>query len=71
MIKGNFNPKSGYEAANVLLTLSRRPSAIFAMNDLMAIGVIRAATEQGLKIPDDLAIVGFDDIETLRRFSNN
>ena len=63
MIKGNFNPKSGYEAANVLLSLSKRPSAIFAMNDLMAIGVIRAATEQGLKIPDDLAIVVFDDIE--------
>jgi LacI family transcriptional regulator len=63
MIKGNFNPKSGYEAANELLTLPNRPTAIFAMNDLMAIGVIRAVHEQGLKVPDDLAIVGFDDIE--------
>lgn len=63
IIKGNFHPKSGYEAANMLLTLPNRPTAIFAVNDLMAMGVIRAAAEHGLKVPDDLAIVGFDDIE--------
>jgi LacI family transcriptional regulator len=63
IIKGNFHPKSGYEAANQLLDLPNKPSAIFAVNDLMAMGVIRAAVEQGLKVPDDLAVVGFDDIE--------
>ena len=46
-----------------LLRSGRRPSAVFVCNDLMAIGALRAAHESGVHVPDDLSIVGFDDIE--------
>jgi LacI family transcriptional regulator len=60
---GDFHPNSGYRAALDLLQQPDSPTAIFTCNDLMAIGVIRAAAEIGRRIPDDLSIVGFDDIE--------
>ncbi|MGO1638309.1 LacI family DNA-binding transcriptional regulator [Ancrocorticia populi] len=50
----------GYEAANDLLSLPEPPTAIFAASDLMAIGVLNAAQERGVRVPDDLAIVGLD-----------
>ena len=59
---GDFSCGSGYRAARDLLALSRRPSAIFAFNDLMALGVLRAAHEIGLVVPDQLSVIGFDDI---------
>jgi len=54
--------EEGYLAMQDLLKLSKRPTAIFAVNDFMARGAIRAAKEEGLKIPGDLAVVSFDDI---------
>ena len=60
---GDFHPNSGYQATLDLLQLPDPPTAIFTCNDLMAIGVIRAASELGLRVPDDLSLVGFDDIE--------
>ena len=53
----------GREAAARLLALPERPTAIFAFNDNIAIGVIQAARARGLRVPEDLSIVGFDDIE--------
>jgi LacI family transcriptional regulator len=53
----------GYAAAKRLLRSSSPPTAVFATNDSMAMGAIKAAREIGLGVPDDLAIVGFDDIE--------
>jgi LacI family transcriptional regulator len=53
----------GREAAEKLLDLPRPPTAIFAFNDNIAIGAIRAARARGLRVPDDLSIVGFDDVE--------
>jgi LacI family transcriptional regulator len=53
----------GREAAARLLALPDRPTAIFAFNDNIAIGVMKAARARGLRIPEDLSIVGFDDIE--------
>jgi LacI family transcriptional regulator len=53
----------GYQAAIALLKRDEPPTAIFAGNDLLAIGVLRAAADLGLKVPDQLAICGFDDIE--------
>jgi LacI family transcriptional regulator len=52
---------SGYEAGKVLLALADRPTAIFASNDDMAAGVLNAAYEAGVKVPDELSVAGFDD----------
>jgi LacI family transcriptional regulator len=60
---GDFHPESGWKAAAALLRLPDRPSAIFSCNDLMAMGVLRAAAELNLRVPADLAVVGYDDIE--------
>jgi LacI family transcriptional regulator len=54
--------QDGYQAAEKLLQLSTRPTALIAINDLLAIGVMRAAADLGLKIPQDLSVVGYDDI---------
>lgn len=61
--QGDFQMRSGWERALELLSLPERPTAIFACNDLMAIGVLRAAAEHNLSVPDDLSVVGFDNIE--------
>jgi len=59
---GDFSEQSGYEAAKKLLSKKNRPTAVFACNDLMAIGCINCARDMGLTVPDDLAVVGADDI---------
>ena len=64
--RGGFTSQGGYEAMHAILRTDRsvqRPSAVFVCNDLMAIGALRAAHECGVRVPDDLSIVGFDDIE--------
>lgn len=53
----------GYEAALEVLRATPRPTALFCYNDRMAMGVYRAAAELGLRIPDDLSVVGFDNQE--------
>ncbi len=57
-----FNEEGGLRAARAILARPLRPTAIFAANDLMAIGVLQAAREAGLSVPGDLAVAGFDDI---------
>jgi LacI family transcriptional regulator len=59
--EGTYRFESGIQAANRLLDLSPAPTAIFASNDEMAAGVVHAARQRGLAIPDDLSIIGFDD----------
>lgn len=61
--QGAFRLEVATRAAEELLTLRRRPTAIIARNDLLALGVIQAAGDLGLRVPEDLAVVGFDDIE--------
>lgn len=60
---GSWVCEAGYVAMQKLLAHRPRPTAIFAANDYMAIGAMHAADEAGLRIPDDLSIVGLDDIE--------
>lgn len=60
VVEGAFTYDSGVRAARDLLSREQRPTAVFAANDEMAFGVMRVADEMGLKVPDDLSIVGFD-----------
>ncbi|MDD3925566.1 MAG: GntR family transcriptional regulator [bacterium] len=59
-----YGEAGGYDAAAKLLALAEPPTAVFAGNDLCALGVYRAAEERGLKLPGQLSVIGFDDIET-------
>ena len=54
--------EDGYQAALHLLKLPARPTALLVINDLMAIGALRAASDLGLRVPADLSVVGYDDI---------
>ena len=63
VVKGDFQYRSGYEATNDLLTKKKPPTAVFACNDLMAVGCISAASALGFRVPDDLSVVGFEDVQ--------
>jgi len=63
VIPGTWQEPSGYEGARVRLGLPDPPTAIVASNDLMALGVYRAAQEAGLRIGWELSVIGFDDLE--------
>ncbi|ATW28049.1 LacI family DNA-binding transcriptional regulator [Candidatus Formimonas warabiya] len=62
VLQGRFKEENAYTAAKQLIALKKRPSAIFCSNDLMALAAINAIFDSGLKVPDDIAIVGYDDI---------
>lgn len=66
VVQGAFSFESGIEAGNQLLDLATPPTAIFAANDDMAAGVIRAACRRGLVVPDDVSVCGFDDTPIAR-----
>lgn len=60
---GNWEPSSGYEITHRLMALPNPPDAIFCANDMMAVGCYDALRELGLRIPEDVSVVGFDDRE--------
>jgi LacI family transcriptional regulator len=62
-VDGNFEISGGVSAAQQLLDLSEPPTAIFAFNDNMAIGAMQEARARAVRVPEDLSIVGFDDLE--------
>jgi LacI family transcriptional regulator len=62
LVHGDFRSRGGYEAMRELLALEELPAAVFACNDLMAIGAICAVSQRKLRIPQDVAIIGCDDI---------
>ncbi|NBH10845.1 LacI family DNA-binding transcriptional regulator [Amycolatopsis sp. SID8362] len=64
--RGDFHVRSGYRELASLLTLPDPPTAVFAGSDLQALGVYEAARGAGLRIPDDLSVVGFDDLPIAR-----
>ena len=61
--EGDYSSQSGYREMKELLDLSEQPTAVFIANDLMALGAYEAVFEAGLKLPEDISIVGYDDIE--------
>ncbi len=65
LVHGDFSVNGGYQATVDLLGLppAQRPTAVVVCNDLMAMGALRAVHESGLRVPHDIAVVGYDDIE--------
>jgi LacI family transcriptional regulator len=63
VVSGNWWPDGGYEHAQRFLKLGEPPTAIFCGNDRMAVGVYQALKERGVRIPEDVSVLGFDDME--------
>ncbi|WP_078382187.1 LacI family DNA-binding transcriptional regulator [Sutcliffiella halmapala] len=63
---GNFYEASGYEAMRNILQVDSIPKAVFAASDMMALGALRAIREAGLSVPNDIRLIGCDDIEACR-----
>jgi LacI family transcriptional regulator len=61
IVPGEYDIESGYEAMKKLLALPKIPTAVFCSNDDMAVGAMKSAAVSGLKIPEDISIVGFDN----------
>src|SRR5262249_36203318 len=64
VVQGDFEVSGGHTAAHMLFSTGQRPTAIFAANDHMAWGVLEVAEDMGLRVPEDVALVGFDDMMT-------
>jgi LacI family transcriptional regulator len=69
VVEGNWLPSSGYEGTRALMSLPNPPTAIFCANDRMAVGCYEALKELGLRIPDDVSVIGYDDDEVARHLS--
>lgn len=63
---GNFDEESGYAGVEELLALDEPPTAVFVASDMVAMGALRALHDRGVHVPDEMAIVGFDDITAAR-----
>lgn len=66
VIHGEFTRNGGYDAMRNVLDAKQRVDAVFAVNDVMAVGAMAACRDRGLQLPNDMALAGFDDIATLR-----
>ena len=64
--QGDFTEEGGFTVAHELMSLQKRPTAVFAANDSMAIGALSAFKQMGVRIPEEIAIAGFDDIPLCR-----
>jgi LacI family transcriptional regulator len=64
--RGSYNEEGGFETMQTLLALAKPPTAIFAANDLMAMGAMSVIHKAGLRIPNDIAVMGFDDIPSAK-----
>jgi LacI family transcriptional regulator len=66
VVPGDFYHESGFVGANALLDLADPPTAVFASSDQMALGVLEALRQRGLRVPEDISVVGFDDLPEVR-----
>lgn len=69
IVPGNFTYQSGYSAATQLLSQTKHPSAILCFNDRMAMGAVQCIQASGLHVPEDITVVGFDNIPDAEYFS--
>lgn len=69
ILKGDFSFESGYEIINQNIDIVKTVTAIFAQSDLMALGAIKALKELGIKVPQDIAVIGYDDLDIALYFS--
>ena len=69
IVNSEFVEKGGYDAVKKLFSKDIKFTAIFASNDKIAFGAVKAIREEGLKVPDDVSIIGFDDIESTKYFN--
>lgn len=66
VLKGAFEPEDGYRLMNELLDQTEQPTAVFVASDPMAIGVYKALSERGLRVPEHMSVIGFNDIQAAK-----
>ncbi|MEU8386339.1 substrate-binding domain-containing protein, partial [Streptosporangium sp. NPDC048865] len=69
LLAGDWSPRSGYRAGQRLAAMAGEVTAVFVANDQMALGVLRAFMEHGVRVPGQISLVGFDDIPESEFFS--
>lgn len=69
IVQGDFEPESGYKAMQQILSQKQRPTAVFCGGDIMAMGAICAADEMGLRVPQDISVIGYDNVRNARYFT--
>lgn len=69
IVQGDFEPESGYRAMQQILSQSHRPTAVFCGGDIMAMGALCAADEMGLRVPQDVSLIGYDNVRNARYFT--
>ncbi|WP_435926637.1 HTH-type transcriptional repressor PurR [Dryocola sp. BD613] len=69
IVQGDFEPESGYRAMQQILNQPQRPTAVFCGGDIMAMGAICAADEMGLRVPQDISVIGYDNVRNARYFT--
>lgn len=68
-ISGFLNEEGGYDGGRIIFSSPNRPTAIFCANDITAVGLLKAARRFQIKVPDELSVIGFDDIEVAKHLS--
>lgn len=69
IVQGDFEPESGYKAMHQILAQKQRPTAVFCGGDIMAMGAICAADELGLRVLQDISVIGYDNVRHARYFT--
>ena len=68
MIEGDFSLDAGLRAAEQILDMKNRPTGVFCASDVIAYGLISGLTRAGVRVPEDVSVIGFDDIEYSEHF---
>ncbi|WED20756.1 HTH-type transcriptional repressor PurR [Vibrio sp. JC009] len=69
ILEGNFECDTAVEAADKILAMENRPTAVFCFNDIMALGLMSRLQEKGIRIPEDISVIGYDNIDLAAYYS--